>query len=78
MNNQELVKNIKDGVLAVLKWMVVTVLAFAYWFAMLMIGSLVLMNVWRTSWEEIVKYSLILCAVTSIIYVIRNLIKKLK
>ena len=50
------------------RWFTVTVLLFVYWFAMLLLASLFLLNVWKTTIEEIVIYSLILGAVSSAIY----------
>lgn len=50
------------------RWFYVTVFLFVYWFALLLLASLFLLNVWKTSIEEIVIYSLILGAVSSAIY----------
>ena len=68
-------RNIKERVIDVLKdffsWAVVTAAAFVWWMAVLLIFSLILLNVWKTSFEAILKYSLIMMAVTSAAYLIR-------
>lgn len=50
------------------RWLVVTVLAFAYWFFLLMLLSIILLGVWKVTFTQILLYSVILCVVTSIIY----------
>ena len=50
------------------RWFYVTVFLFAYWFAMLLLASIFLVNVWKTTIEKIVIYSLILGTVSSAIY----------
>lgn len=50
------------------KWLVVTVLAFAYWLMMLLLASIFLLNVWHVSFVQILIYSGILCAITSAVY----------
>lgn len=57
-----------DAVKDVLVWVLVTGLAFLYWMAMLLILSLFLLNVWHVTFEEIVRISLVLTAVTSVGY----------
>lgn len=58
-----------DAVKDLLAWIVVTVLAFFYWMAMLLLASLFLLNVWHVTFEKIVQISLILTAVTSVGYI---------
>lgn len=67
-----------DAVKDVLMWAVVTGGAFIYWIAVLLIISLVLMNVWHTSFESILKYTIVLTVITSAVYLIRMVYKKLK
>lgn len=62
----------------VLMWVVVTVIAFAYWLAMLLILSLVLLNVWHTSFEAILHYAVVLMIITSILYLVRIIYKRYK
>lgn len=50
------------------KWMVVTVLAYAYWFVLLMLLSIFLLNIWHVKFTQILIYSGILCAATSVVY----------
>ena len=62
----------------VLMWVVVTGLAFAYWLVVLLIFSLLLLNVWHTSFEAIVHYAVILMIITSILYLVRIIYKRYK
>lgn len=64
--NQYKVDIIKD----VVSWVVVTGLSYVYWVAMLLLFSLFLLNVWHVTWEQIVRYSIVLMIVTSIGYMI--------
>lgn len=57
-----------DVVKGLLQWAAVSVLAFVYWMAVLLLASLILMNVWRTSFEAILRYGVVLSAVTSVGY----------
>lgn len=68
------VETVKD----LLSWLVVTAAAFVWWMAMLLIFSLILVNVWKTSFEAILQYSLILMSVTSLVYLIRMVYKRIK
>ncbi len=70
---ERVVETVKD----LLSWAVVTAVAFVWWMAMLLIFSLILVNVWKTSFEAILQYSLILMSVTSLVYLIRIVYKKI-
>lgn len=50
------------------KWLLGTLLAFVYWFVMLMIFSIFLLNVWKVTFVQILIYTAILGAVSSAIY----------
>ncbi len=50
------------------KWGAVTVLAYGYWFFLLMLLSIILLGVWHVKFHQILIYSGILCAVTSVVY----------
>lgn len=63
--NQYKVDIIKD----IVSWVVVTGVSYLYWMAMLLIFSLLLLNIWHVTFEQIVHYSTILMIVTSIVYV---------
>ena len=58
----------RDTAKTVFRWFSVTVFLYAYWFAMLLLASIFLLNVWKVSIEEIVIYSLILGTVSSAVY----------
>lgn len=52
----------------VVAWVVVTVCAFLYWMFVLLLLSIFLMNVWRTSLEQLLVYGVVLTIITSIVY----------
>ena len=58
-----------DGLRAFAQWLVVTALAFFYWMAMLLMFSLILLNVWHTSFTSLLIYGGVLTAITSIVYI---------
>jgi len=65
----------RDIVKDVLITIVLIVLFFVYWAAMLLLASLILINVWRVSLERIWIYAGILTVLTSAGYVY-SLVKK--
>ena len=69
---------LKDTVLTILKWLGITIGAFAYWMLVLLLFSIFLMNIWKTDLIQIIKIAIILTAVTSVVYLIRIVVKKLK
>lgn len=75
-------RNRKEQVIDLLKdflsWITVTAVAFVWWLAVLLIFSLILLSVWKTSFEAIVLYSLIMMSVTSLIYLARIVYKRFK
>lgn len=71
---ERVIETVKD----LLGWAVVTAVAFAWWMAMLLIFSLILVNVWKTTFEAILQYSLILMSVTSLVYLVRIVYKRVK
>ena len=69
---------LKDTVLTILKWLGVTIGSFAYWMFVLLLLSIFLMNIWKTSIYQILKIGVVLTIVTSVVYLIRIVVKKLK
>ncbi len=67
-----------DIVKGILQWAVVSALSFLYWMVVLLIFSLILMNVWHTSWEAILRYGLILTMITAVVYAVVMIRRKLK
>lgn len=57
-----------DVIKGILKWIVVSALGFVYWMAVLLLASLFLMNIWKTSFDAILQYGIILAVITSVIY----------
>lgn len=64
-----------DVVKGVLMWAVITGLAFLYWMAVLLIFSLILVNVWHTSFDAMLRYSVVLTVITSAAYVGKKIYK---
>ena len=57
-----------DIVKEVLLWVVVTALAFLWWMFVLLLISLFLVNVWHVTFVMLVRYGIVLTAVTSVVY----------
>ena len=77
MNHEGSKKEIAlDIVKDFLIWIVVTGLAFVWWIAVLMIASLILLNGWMVTFQEILKITTALTVITSILYLIRIFYKK--
>lgn len=57
-----------DMIKEILKWIVVTAGAFAYWILVLLLASLFLLHIWHTSLEQIVVIGSVLGALTSAVY----------
>lgn len=72
---------IKERTLDVAKemfaWMIITGLAFLYWVVVLLIFSLILLNVWRVTFDEILNYSTVLTVITSVAYLGHLIYRKL-
>lgn len=64
--NQYKVDILKD----VVSWVLVTGLSYLYWMAMLLLVSLFLLNVWHVTFEQIIRYSIILMIATSVVYMV--------
>ncbi len=50
------------------RWLVFLILACVYWLSMLLIFSLILINVWRVSFVDILIWSGILAGVSALVY----------
>lgn len=50
------------------KWFMGTVFLFVYWLAMFLLASIFLLNIWKVTLVELIIYSCILGAVSSLIY----------
>ena len=66
---------IRDKVTAVLGGLLFIVLCLLYWFGLLMIISIFLINIWRVTWDEILVISLVLTGITSLIYFVKKIKK---
>ena len=50
------------------KWFMGTVFLFVYWLAMFLLASIFLLNIWKVTLVELIIYSCILGAVSSLVY----------
>ena len=50
------------------RWFVGTVFLFAYWMAMFLLASIFLLNIWKVTLVELIIYTCILGAVSSLVY----------
>ena len=57
-----------DAVKDIVSWIVVTAGAFLYWMVLQLILSLVLLNVWHVTFDQILQYSTVLTIITSLVY----------
>ncbi|MGN1157991.1 MAG: hypothetical protein ACI4TK_17595 [Agathobacter sp.] len=77
-NKNNLKEKAFDLVKSLLMWVVVTCGAFLYWMFVLLLISIFLMNIWKTSIEELLQYGIILTVITSIVYLVSILRRKFK
>lgn len=68
----------RDLLLDILLTVVVTVGFYAYWVFTLFILSLILLNVWHTSWQQMLTYAAVLTAISMVVYIIRLIKRRLK
>lgn len=59
---------VTDVVKEILKWVAVTVIAFAWWMFVLLLLSLFLLNIWHITFEGILRYGIVFTIITSVIY----------
>ena len=77
-NESDFKKKAFDVVKSIMMWAVVTAGAFLYWMFVLLLLSIFLMNIWRTSIEDLLQYGIILTVITSIAYLVILLRRKFK
>lgn len=65
MNRREIAADVAK---TAAKWALFVILAFVYWLVMLLIFSIVLLNVWRVTFVELLLYAAILCGVSALVY----------
>lgn len=59
-----------DIIKEIVGWVVVTAIAFVYWLVMLLFASLVLISIWNPTFYQLLRYSLVLMAISSLAYLI--------
>ncbi len=77
-DNSNVKEKVYDVVINLLKWVAVTAGGFLYWMFVLLLASIFLMNIWLTSWEEILKIGIVLTIVTSVVYAGMLIYRKFK
>ena len=77
-NNKNFKEKAFDVVKSIMMWLVVTAGAFLYWMFVLLLLSIFLMNIWKTSIESLLQYGFILTVITSIAYLVILLRRKFK
>lgn len=65
MNRREIAADVAK---TAAKWVLFVILAFLYWLVMLLIFSIILLNVWKVSFVQILIYSAVLCGVSALVY----------
>lgn len=75
--HRKLKQHTVDVVKEILAWIIITALAFLYWVAVLLVFSLILLNVWKVTFDEILNYSIVLTVLTSAVYLGRLIYRKL-
>lgn len=69
-------QKITDIFLEVLRYVIASAVFFAWWFAMFIIFSIFLMNIWHTNFDEILRLSEIMAVISEIIYIIYRVKKR--
>ena len=59
---------VKDSLIFVGQWLIVTIGIFAWWMGMQLVISLFLVNVWRVTFHQILLRGMILTALCSLAY----------
>lgn len=59
-------------------WVIVTAAAFVYWMLMLLFASLVLLSYWKVSFEQLLRYGIVLTVISSVVYLVYLIRRKVK
>lgn len=68
---------VEDVVKTLLQWIVVSACSFVYWMVVLCLISIFLLNIWKTTMDDLLRYGVILAGITSVIYAGKLLYSKL-
>ena len=68
----------KDLVLDILLTLAAAVGFYVYWAFTLFVLSLVLLNIWHVSWQQILMYAAVLTVISMVVYIIRLVKKRIK
>ena len=62
----------------ILGWAIVTAAAFAYWMLMLLFASLVLLSYWKVTFEQLLRYGIVLTVISSAVYLVYMIRRKVR
>ena len=68
----------KDLLVDILVTLLVTVGFYAYWAFSLFVLSLILLNIWRVKWEQILLYAAVLTVISMVVYITRLVKRRVK
>ena len=68
----------KDLLVDILVTLLVMVGFYAYWAFALFVLSLILLNIWRVKWEQILLYAAVLTVISMVVYITRLIKKRAK
>lgn len=68
----------RDLVLDILLTLAAAVGFYVYWAFTLFVLSLILLNVWHVSWQQILIYAAVLTVVSMIVYIVKLVKKRIK
>ncbi len=74
MNRRQVAEDVAK---TTIRWLLGTVLGFVYWLVLLLIFSIFLLNFWKVTFPQILIYSAVLGAVSSLVYGYSLIHKKL-
>lgn len=57
-----------DTAKTAVRWLAVSVFMFVYWLAMLLLASIILMNIWKVTFTQLLVSACILGAVSAVVY----------
>lgn len=66
-----------DVMKSAVRWLVVTILSFFYWTAILLLFSIILIQIWHVTIGKLLLYAGVLCMITSLVYVYVLVYRKL-
>lgn len=78
MSNEHNKRTKADLVRDALLFVLVVLIMFVWWFVMLLLGSLFLVNVWKVTMEKIIQIAIVMTVISAIGYAILTTRKNVK